>query len=684
MKRYFSISIMLQTVTGVMTLALVVICAFYAVQARQREQEARRIPVIVDISNDLSIAAQNFRLERGAVTRALIIAATVSDADRAEIAMRRAESDESLAMALKKLANISRAQASPVLEEVRGSRNLFLALRRETDDAIARHDAALSVGLNSTWIAVNDRLVGAIDALSSQLDNEIDDEDTFIAKMMEIKRNAWALRTDSGDDRLMIAQGLAAGKQLSTEQMQRLALLQGRIDGEWNIVQKEVRLAESPAKLIEAVTAANQLYFTEFRAKHQAVIEALNNHKRPSIAASRWRPDTARAQQSITTVANVALNIAATHAQDVSAAASRNFYFAILLMAAFSAMGGMTALYVFSGVVRPIARITDTMRLVAAGNVECELPFEDRVDEIGHLARALRVFRDNAIEKQHLRIAKEGAEAANRAKSEFLANMSHELRTPLNAIIGFSEIIKNEMLGPVQNDRYLGYAENIHDSGTHLLGLINEVLDMAKLESGQVELREDDVDVGVLIEACLRLVEPQARQAKVRLSVSLEPALPFIHVDDRRIRQAIVNLLSNAVKFTPEGGQAIVSGFMKAGGLAISVADSGIGMSPDQISIAMEAFGQIDSALSRKYEGTGLGLPIAKHLVELHGGTLAIESAVNVGTTVTIELPPERIVQGLLRPVGQPETEMKSLSALKGRRKGAQPMTASQTARSKR
>jgi signal transduction histidine kinase len=503
--------------------------------------------------------------------------------------------------------------------------------------------------------------VNAIDALASQLDNEIDDEDTFIAKMMEIKRDAWALRTVAGDDRLMMAQGLAAGRPFSSEQMQRLAFFQGRIDGEWGIVQKEVQQTDgAPAKLTDAVAAANRLYFTEFRAQREAAIEALNGHKKPPVSASQWRPTTARGQQAITTVANAALNIASSHATDVSAAAMRNFYFAILLMAVFSGMGAMTAFYVFRGVVRPIGKITDTMRLVAAGELDCDIPFEDRTDEIGYLARALRVFRDNAIEKQHLRAAKEGAEAANRAKSEFLANMSHELRTPLNAIIGFSEIIKNQMFGPVQNERYANYAGNIHESGTHLLGLINEVLDMAKLESGQVELHEEEVNVGTLVEGCLRLIEPQAREARVKLSSAIEPGLPRIRVDNRRMRQALLNLISNAVKFTPEGGSAAVSAASKNGGIEIRVSDSGIGMSPEQIPKAMEAFGQIDSALSRKYEGTGLGLPIAKHLVELHGGTLTIESAVGVGTTVAIELPPERIVAERFEMAALPAPERKS------------------------
>src|SRR5262249_42057729 len=152
---------------------------------------------------------------------------------------------------------------------------------------------------------------------------------------------------------------------------------------------------------------------------------------------------------------------------------------------------------------------------------------------------------------------------------------------------------------------------NIHESGTHLLGLINEVLDMAKLESGQLELHEEDIAIGPMIEACLRFIEPQAKAAKVRLSTAIEPGLPLIRVDNRRLRQALLNLISNAVKFTPEGGSALVSSARKGESVEIRVTDSGIGMSSEQIPKAMEAFGQIDSALSRKYEGTGLGLPIA-------------------------------------------------------------------------
>ncbi len=237
--------------------------------------------------------------------------------------------------------------------------------------------------------------------------------------------------------------------------------------------------------------------------------------------------------------------------------------------------------------------------------------------------------------------AKDKAESASRAKSEFLANMSHELRTPLNAILGFSEIIKTRTFGP-SSERYPDYAGHIFDSGTHLLALINDILNLSKLEAGRFVLQEEDVDLAATAAACINLVDGLARKAKIRLSVSLDDDNRFIRVDERRLRQILINLLSNAVKFTPEGGHVRLSSAQKNGGLAIIVSDNGIGIAPEDIRKAMKPFGQVDSKVRRKHEGTGLGLPLAKQLVELHGGTFAIESKVNIGTTVTIVLPRER------------------------------------------
>jgi signal transduction histidine kinase len=221
--------------------------------------------------------------------------------------------------------------------------------------------------------------------------------------------------------------------------------------------------------------------------------------------------------------------------------------------------------------------------------------------------------------------------------------MSHELRTPLNAVIGFSEMIKIEMFGPV-GERYRGYATDIFNSGSHLLELINEILDLSKLEAGRFELFEENVDLAEMVEACLHIVETQAQKSKVRISTTLDPEVRLIRADDRRMRQILINLLSNAVKFTPEGGKIHVSSFLKDGDLAMEVRDTGIGIAAEDIVKVMTSFGQVESKISRKYEGSGLGLPLAKHLVELHGGTMTIQSQVDVGTTVTIVLPSDRIV----------------------------------------
>ncbi len=255
---------------------------------------------------------------------------------------------------------------------------------------------------------------------------------------------------------------------------------------------------------------------------------------------------------------------------------------------------------------------------------------------------------EKIIEKQYetnieLASAKSRAETENQAKSQFLANISHELRTPLNAIIGFSEIIKDEVMGPLVNDQYKNYIRDIHGEGVHLLSLINDILDYSKAEAGKLSIESEDVDLKKMIGSCIKTQETRANNAGVQLEKQLPAEQIVIRTDAKKLRQILNNLLSNAVKFTTEKGSVMVTVWhnVSENNVAIEIKDTGIGIAPKDIAKALAPFGQVDSELSRKYEGTGLGLPLTKKFVELLGGEFKLESELNKGTTITVFLPYE-------------------------------------------
>ncbi len=241
---------------------------------------------------------------------------------------------------------------------------------------------------------------------------------------------------------------------------------------------------------------------------------------------------------------------------------------------------------------------------------------------------------------EQLRTARIAAESASQAKSRFLAHMSHELRTPLNAILGFADVIRNNMFGEISPARYRDYVQYIHDSGSHLLDMINDVLDLSKIEAGKFELKPQALDAEAIAQAGSKLVAGMAKENGVRLMIDIDQQCPVLHGDLRAVKQIIINLLSNSVKFTPSGGYVTLQIQRVAdAGCEIIITDTGIGMGPDDIAKAMDPFGQIDGTLARKHRGTGLGLPLVKNLAEMQGGSLTIDSAPSRGTRVTVFLP---------------------------------------------
>ena len=310
------------------------------------------------------------------------------------------------------------------------------------------------------------------------------------------------------------------------------------------------------------------------------------------------------------------------------------------------------AVYAYSG-----ARLWMPVEAIMLGLLVMALPFFAYVAR--HLNRSSVMLLSFRSEKDALIAeletakamsdeARRRAEDANLAKSRFLASMSHELRTPLNAILGFSEVMANEVLGPMGNASYRDYAADVHASGQHLLDLINEILDLSRIEAGRYQLNEEPVSLLTIVEDCCHMMELRARNKDIRVVQEFEPALPRLFADERAVRQIALNLMSNAIKFTPMGGEVRVRvGWTAGGGQYVSIKDNGPGIPADEIPVVLAAFGQGAIAIKSAEQGTGLGLPIVQGLVAMHGGEFDLNSRLREGTEAIAIFPPTRVMEEL-------------------------------------
>lgn len=311
-------------------------------------------------------------------------------------------------------------------------------------------------------------------------------------------------------------------------------------------------------------------------------------------------------------------------------------------------VAGILSWFVSGLLMRPIDAVVAATRKIAGGQLTARVAdgSPSAPPEFRELARSFNTMAARLEDDQKVMAAAlSEARLADRTKSEFLANMSHEFRTPLNAIIGFSELMKREVRGPLGNTHYVDYAGDILLSGQHLLAIINDVLDLSKIEAGKMTVKDDDFEIAAMIDESLIMVRRRTAETELDVDVNIEPGLPRLRADKVKLKQILINLLANAVRFTPDYGQISLKAYRADdNGVVIQVCDTGIGMTPGEMELAVKPFAQVDSRLSRKFEGTGLGLPLSKRLIELHGGSLKLDSRPGYGTTVSLYLPAERTV----------------------------------------
>jgi len=643
MSKSLSVRRTLEAITGAMALVLAVTCAILANGAYDEMRMAGRIVTASGIARDLFMSMQYRRFELGTVSTVLESPRAVDAETWTDIEQMRARSTDTLNRALFGLAKSNMVSASDRAAIVK-ERTALDAEQPEIDAALHRPELR-SAALIARWVPTDRNPFAVEDRVSAELTNEIDRSDAFIAEMMKIKQLAWAAREFAGNDRLLVGAGIASGKGYGNARLEVMTELTGRSDALWGVILEEASVGRVPPALHAAIASANELYFVRLRALRKSVIDSFASGKRPPISGHDWIGASSTAMKSLADVANTAVDLADNRAHEELDAARRNLVVQLGIMLLSLGFGLFATFFISRRIARPMARITESMRLVADGDMACDLPFADRADEIGELSRALAVFRRNALEKSRVedelvqsRIATQSAEAASRVKSEFLAHMSHELRTPLNAIIGFSDMMLQGIFGPVEK-KYGEYVGLINKAGLHLLEVISDILDMSKVEAGKFELQLEHLDLAGLIGDCAALMRHSFEERKIVLSTELPAEVPSLTADRRALKKILINLLSNAVKFTPKGGEVLVSVRTSAEFLEIAVRDTGVGIPKAALERLGRPFEQANNNSRVAREGAGLGLALVYGLARLHGGSVRIDSTEHVGTAVTVALP---------------------------------------------
>ncbi|HEY4275873.1 MAG TPA: HAMP domain-containing sensor histidine kinase [Rhizomicrobium sp.] len=645
MKRFQSIGVLLSAITGLLVVLLISVFAYTAKQAYDRREAATKLLQTVDVLGDVFAASEALRFEQGEMTTALALRAPDNGALLTKLKKLHLASAEALA-ATRQSASTEANGPIPNIREINRARDAYNAAYAAAIADLERPPAMRAAGLQQQWSRAASALVAVINLRTRMRSMYIADASAFNNETTKIIRMVWSIRETLGGDRRRLAEAIIAQRPATSQQLQKFAEQEGNLNYPWAaLVNDRADLPTFPKALGAAIAKVEKIYFGEVRPVRRVILDALGAGKPSPISETDWLRLSDRGLFAITDISRTAFRLTRESVQDKLDQASHDFDIALVLMILSISLASFTLIYVVVRVIRPLRAISGAMQAVADNNLDYPIPYQVRRDEIGQFARSLRLFRDNVIDKRRLeealrenQLAKETAEASSKVKSQFLANMSHELRTPLNAIIGFSELLQNQIYGPLQK-QYRDYASIIHESGHHLLNLVSDILDIAKIEAGKFVLDIQGVDLTESVAYCIRLVKSRADEQGVKL-VTLLPAqgLTFL-ADQRAFRQILLNLLSNAIKFSRSGDEVEVTAQIRNGALALTVRDHGIGMPESLLARVGQPFEQAVNDPAHAREGTGLGLSLVRALVNQHGGSFSIESHEGVGTAVTFALP---------------------------------------------
>ncbi len=635
-----SIRVRIRLIVVLLVAVVISAGAVFANNAFTERQQAKRILAITHASRDVFATVQSLRFEMGTIDRDLFVPSRSPAAEAANRAALRAKTNTQLSGVLTELHALS-GPGDPFATGEIQSRLAALERYRAAAEVVFRRQADQpQAGFDETYFAPGGELADTLNRTSERLSASVNNQDAFIAAMLNIGQLAWLVRQSVGDEMLLLNHAAVRGGPLSVQRQGQFNLLTGRADAAWSILKSYVRQEHAPPRLLWSINRAERLCFDQQRRMRLMVFQELSAGKPPSILEPQARPVDQRGIGSVMAVASAAFDLAAARASQRVEDAERTFYGSILLMAVAVGFGVSIALFISRDVLLPIQRLTTSVRAVVDGDFEREIPDSDRQDEVGELARALGVFRENAQAKERLndelvqsRVATASATAAAVARSEFLANMSHEIRTPLTGILGFAGVLDG--LGGLPANAKT-YVNRIVTSGQALLTVVNDILDFSKLDADRLELDPHPFDPTALVVDSIELVSAEAGRKGLEVQKEIHGGLPdAVNADSSRIRQVLLNLLANAIKFTEAGRVKVTARYLTdAGGrLRFEVSDTGIGIPEDRLDRLFQRFSQIDASSTRRYGGTGLGLAISRRLTEMMGGEIGVESREGEGST---------------------------------------------------